>query len=88
MALSQQTDTTKICFTKIQVQTFLKTKVELVNATQTVLLLEKDIVTTKELNDVLNASLVAQKRKLKRTRTVAGVGIAGTVLFALITFIK
>ena len=87
MALGQ-TDTTKICFTKSQVKTFLKTKVELLGCHQTNQILQIDISTANEKIIDLGAYIEKKNKRLKRTRIIAVGGIAGSILFALITFIK
>ena len=82
-----QTDSLK-CFTIEQVKVFLTTKVELNNCHEQSVLLQNDIDTLQEEKVALIEDNERKQKRLKRTRWVAGGGIAGTILFALITFIK
>ena len=84
---SQQSDTT-LCFTKAQVRQFLFTKAELNLCNENEKILSKKITDLKEENEDLTDQATKTKKKLKRTRIIAGGSGGVAILSGLLLFLK
>lgn len=78
-----QNDST-LCFTKAQVRTFLITKVELNNCIESSNVLMNQLEDVRATNETLTIDYTKSKKKLKRTRWIAGGGILATILLSVV----
>lgn len=87
-ALAQSNQDSTYIFTHLQVQHFLRTKVELTNALETNHLLVGKLGEAEDEIIKLDIELDKKAKKLKRTRAIAGASGGLAVLFGLVVILK